>query len=84
MYQYGPHMKRFYSQCRRWHLAIGVLAPLWLVNCTRLALAQEADEAVVKENWSLSYLAVVLLIALGLIGVCRPGRRLKEIREEEE
>ena len=58
-------------------------ALVWCWSCTA-AFAQEAEEAATKENWTLSYVLVVLAIALGLAVVCRPGTRLVEFRRTEE
>lgn len=49
------------------------------------ALAQEANEASGdKASWAMSYLLMILLIALGLIAVCRPGSRSSELDLKED
>jgi hypothetical protein len=46
-----------------------------------ILLAQETAEASGdKASWAFGYILVVLLVALGLMAVCRPGTRSNEIK----
>lgn len=42
------------------------------------------DERPDKSSWALSYLLVILLIALGLIVVCRPVHRSAELKLDRD
>jgi len=49
------------------------------------AWAQDAAESTGdKAGWAFSYILVFLLVALGLMAVCRPGNRSAEIKRQEE
>lgn len=56
----------------------------FLMNDTLLAAAKEEEEKPKGNNWSLAYILVILGVALGLIIICRPGRRSKELPRESE
>jgi hypothetical protein len=43
------------------------------------ALAKEEPEKPAQNNWVLAYTLVILGVALGLMILCRPGRRSKEL-----
>lgn len=52
-----------------------LVAPAW---------AQEAaTEATGKTSWVLPYTLTVLGVGLGLVGICRPGRRTAELRRRD-
>jgi hypothetical protein len=44
------------------------------------AAAPSGDQA----SWAFSYILVGLLVALGLMAVCRPGNRTSEIKPPDE
>ena len=50
-------------------------APLW---------AQDAAASGDKASWAFSYILVFLLVALGLMAVCRPGSRSAEIKRQDD
>ena len=79
-----PAMKRFRILHRCIRLAIVPLCALCTAIWPLVAWAQEEEEKATQESWTLSYVLVFLGIALGLVLVCRPGRRHKEIRVVEE
>ena len=61
-----------------------VLWSLLLVAVTAVpALAQAEEENVAKESWVLSYFLVALGIALGMVAICRMGKRKKDFRQIE-
>ena len=49
-----------------------------------LAMAQEEEISYDKSSWVLSYALVLLAITLGLVAICRPGNRSKDVKTEEE
>ena len=51
-------------------------APLW----AQTTPAPSGDKA----SWAFSYLLVFLLVALGLMAVCRPGNRSTEIKRQDD
>lgn len=65
-------------------------AATFVVGCwlslmwTLPAWAAPEDSSGPKASWALAYMIVVLGIALGLIAVCRPGKRNKEIKLPDE
>ena len=64
--------------------ATATAAVLLLTSCA-VALGQEAEPASDdKSGWVLGYALVLLAIALGLVAVCRPGRRTAEVKIVEE
>jgi hypothetical protein len=70
---------------RHWK-SLAIAAAAWL-TCAATLLAQKKDAAAAsgdKAGWALSYLLVILLVALGLMAVCRPGSRAKEIKRDVE
>lgn len=75
---------------RRSFYRIGSRATTFVVGCflslswTLPAWAAPEESSGPKASWILAYLLVVLGIALGLIAICRPGKRSKEIKLPEE
>jgi hypothetical protein len=66
----------------RWFVALLVT----LVNVTAALAQQKPAEAppADKGSWVLSYALVILAVALGLMAVCRPGSRTKDVKITEE
>ena len=61
----------FTMACAQWV----VVVPAW---------AQETvTESAGKTSWVLPYALVVLGVGLGLVGVCKPGRRSAELRRRD-
>lgn len=83
-FPYACPMNRLSPYLRRTGFLLVALVPVLLLFCAQIALGQETEEEVLKESWSLSYLLVVVGIALGLVAVCRPGSRHKEIQSTDE
>jgi len=75
-------MNSIRSILRRWNAVVTPLL-MWLMT-TGVVLAQDAD-AVEKTKgktgtaWIFGYILVVLLVALGLITICRLGKRSAEL-----
>jgi uncharacterized membrane protein HdeD (DUF308 family) len=55
----------------------------WFLMTGTLLAADEAKKPKTN-NWTLAYILVLLGVALGLIIICRPGRRTKELPRESE
>ena len=57
----------------------------WLAGTAALWAKQVEEEAEgPKASWTMSYILVVLAIGLGLVVICRPGRRSASIRPPEQ
>jgi hypothetical protein len=72
--------RRFARQARWLVLAIA----LWL-SATGLALAapkKQEKAAPPKKSYVMSYMIVIAVLGVGLMTVCRPGRRLDKPREK--
>ena len=76
-------MHRLAAFFRRYAWVPTTLTCWLLMNGTLLAAAAE-EEKPKGNNWSLAYILVLLGVALGLIIICRPGRRSKELPREDE
>ncbi len=64
--------------------ATATAAVVLLTSCA-VALGQAAQPASGdKSGWFLGYALVGLAVVLGLLAVCRPGRRTTEIKIDEE
>ena len=82
-YRGGLKLTMMHPQRFACHILVWFTALLWLTVFTLPVLAQQGSQtagATSKASWVLSYAIVVLGIGLGLAGICRPGRRAKEIK----
>jgi hypothetical protein len=76
-------MFRLAAFCRRFFWVPATWASwLWMVGAA--VAAQEEAAKPTKNNWVMAYIIVLLGIALGLMILCRPGRRSKELPKDEE
>jgi hypothetical protein len=55
-------------------LLLSVTAPVWAQR------GKKAVEESTEPSYGLAYALVVLLIVLGLLVICRPGRRTREVK----
>jgi hypothetical protein len=78
-------MFRLARFCRRF-LWVPATFTAWLliVGAAVAAAAREEPPKPTENNWVLAYIIVLLGIALGLVILCRPGRRSKELPKEKE
>jgi hypothetical protein len=63
----------------RWAFS-GLLSLLVYATAAWAQQTPPADPADDKGSWVLSYALVILGIALGLMAVCRPGNRTKDVK----
>ena len=76
-------MIRLAAFCRRFSWVPATLASwLWMVGVAMAA--QDEPARPTRNNWVLAYIIVLLGITLGLMVLCRPGRRSKELSKGEE
>ncbi len=62
------------------HLTSILLCLITTVPCLAQAAAEEGSDG---KSYVSSYFVVGLGIALGLVAICRPGKRNKEVRRPE-
>jgi hypothetical protein len=75
-----PEMNRFVDLCRRFAwLPATLTCWLWMVGAAAAAAAEEESKAPKDSNWALAYIIVLLGLTLGLMALCRPGKRSSEL-----
>jgi len=69
--------------CRRFSwVPATVVSWLWMVGVAMAA--QDEPSRPARNNWVMAYIIVLLGVALGLMILCRPGRRSKELPKGDE
>ena len=72
-------LRRILSRLMTWFAALSI----WLAT-SEIALAKaKTPEKPPGKSYVMAYMLVAFLIALGLLAVCRPGHRTKELKAKE-
>ena len=73
-------MHRVLRYLLRWQVALSAFVWLGAANlaCLALAQAEEAEEEVISESWTLAYALVLVAIVFGLVLICRPILRKRD------
>jgi hypothetical protein len=74
--------KCFQAIRRKWKTGLFAMIGWWTIHGVALAQATEPKKEAEGGSYVLSYMLVVLAIALGLMGVCRASQRRDRARSE--